>query len=44
MEVLFYDGTLSVKYAQSKNNISDVFTKPLTEIMLRNFVKNVFGV
>ena len=39
---LFYDGAFSVKYVQSKSNMSDIFTKPLTQVMLRNFVKNVF--
>ena len=34
---LFYDGAFSVKYVKSKNNMPDVFTKPLAQIMLRNF-------
>lgn len=39
---LFYKNAFDVKFVRSKSNLSDVFTKPLSQFDLRNFVENVF--
>lgn len=39
---LYYNETFSIKYVRSKLNLADVFTKPLTQNGLKEFVKNVF--
>lgn len=39
---LFYKNAFEVKFVRSKSNLSDVFTKPLSQFELRNFIENVF--
>ncbi|GFX09414.1 retrovirus-related Pol polyprotein from transposon TNT 1-94 [Trichonephila clavipes] len=39
---LFYKDLFEVKYVKSKANLADIFTKPLTQNELNNFVENVF--
>lgn len=39
---LYYKNMFEVKFVRSKSNLSDIFTKPLSQFELRNFVENVF--
>lgn len=39
---LYYNNAFKVKYVRSRGNLADVFTKPLTQNGLGNFVRDVF--
>lgn len=39
---LYYKSNFDIKYVRSKFNLADIFTKPLTQNELLNFVENIF--
>ena len=41
---LIYKGTFDIKYIKSKQNLADIFTKPLTKNELINFREIIFHI